>query len=136
MAAGCHPFAHLTKNGYPNPAISIGRNADLANGTRSDDRDRGNNPRCAVLDEWSEGKVLGERDEERLFAENLHDQFAPTRTCIEIDHDNLLPRSQQECSIRKWNDDRWTLELAPEMAVPVIFSGIAHVVLQGRLRGN
>jgi len=80
--------------------------------------------------------VSGKGDEERLFAENLHNQFAPPCPCIEIEHDNLLPRSQQECSIGEWNDDRWTLELAPKMAVPVIFSGIARVVLQARIHGN
>ena len=47
----------------------------------------------------------------------MHDQLPLTSTRIKINHDDLLPRPQHKHSIRKWNDDRGTLELAPEMTL-------------------
>ena len=71
-----------------------------------------------------------------LFTHDLHDDLTGTRPSIKINKPDFLPRSQRQLFVGKGNREGLPLELAAQMAVPVIFSRISGVVLPRGVLGN
>ena len=64
-----------------------------------------------------------------LFTDDLNHEFTSPRTRVEIEDDDLLPGAQGHLSIIEWNGHRLSLQLAPQMTMPVVFAVIPHIVL-------
>jgi hypothetical protein len=68
-----------------------------------------------------------------LFADDLHDNVAAAGPGIEIHDDDLLPGAERRLLIDKGYGQRLTLNLSAQVAVAVVFTRIAGVVLPFRI---
>src|SRR5687767_15089337 len=64
-----------------------------------------------------------------LVTDDLDHEFADPRACIEIEDDDLLPGSQRHLFVIERNGHRLSLQLPPQMTMPVVFAVIPHIVL-------
>src|SRR2546427_3575491 len=69
----------------------------------------------------------------RLLADHLDHEVALSGPRVEIHHDDLLPRAEQQRAVGERDGHRRDLQVPPQVAVGVVLAGIAGVVLPARV---
>ncbi len=73
--------------------------------------------------------LVGEGGHSPLFTHDLYDEFTGSRTGIKIYQNDLLPGAKSKLPLDYWNGEGWSLQLPPQMGMPIVFARVFCVVL-------